>query len=244
MSFRPAPVRRPREQVEEQLREAILSGTFGRGERLPSEVELARSFGVSRATVREALGGLASEGLISRSPGAGGGSFVRVVNHESLGLSLGQSIENTLKLGSIDYEEINQVRRLLEVPSARQAALRRTEADIERLRGIIDRQKETSVDDPEAMELDSRLHTAIAEASRNRVLASFVFALHRVLREVLFLDITPEEGSTFVRQHIAIVRAITSGDEAAAGRAMEEHLDYLDRLRAWRERSTGGPARR
>ncbi|MCA3749647.1 MAG: winged helix-turn-helix transcriptional regulator, partial [Rubrobacter sp.] len=79
VAFKPAPVRRAREQVESQLREAILSGTFRSGDRLPSELELAKSFGVSRTTVREALGSLASAGLISKVPGASGGSFVRRV---------------------------------------------------------------------------------------------------------------------------------------------------------------------
>lgn len=236
MSFKPARVSRPREQVEAQLREAILSGEFQSGDRLPSELELAEGFGVSRATIREALGGLASAGLITKVPGVGGGSFVRVVDHESLGLSLGESIGNTLKFGSINFDEINHVRRLLEVPSARSAALRRTEADVETLRTIIDRQKNTTVDDPELADLDSAFHTKIAEASGDRVLAAFVFALHSVIRQVLYLDVSPEEGKAFVQQHIAIARGIINGDEAAAARAMEEHLDYLDQLQVWREK--------
>lgn len=242
MSFRPAPVRRAREQVEVQLREAILSGEFAGGDRLPSELELAESFGVSRTTIREALGSLASEGLISKSPGAGGGSFVKIVDHESLGLSLGGSIENTLKFGNIDFGEINHVRRLLEVPSARAAARERTESDIEVLRAIIDRQKEIRVDDPGAPELDSAFHTAIAEASGNRVLASLVFALHSVIRQVLFLDMSAEVAQATVQQHIAIARGIINGDEDEAAGAMEEHLDYIDKLRVWREKSKDIPA--
>lgn len=239
MSFRPSPVRRAREQVEAQLQEAILSGTFKSGDKLPSEMALSESFGVSRTTIREALGGLASNGLISKVPGAHGGSFVRIVDHESLGLSLGESIGNTLKFGSIDFEEINRVRRMLEVPSARLAARHRTEADSEKLRSLIERQKTTTVSDPELADLDSSFHTAVATISRNRVLASFVFALHNVIRQVLFLNISPEGGKTSVRQHIAIARGIIAGDEEAAARAMEEHLDYLDQLQVWHERPTG-----
>lgn len=237
MGFRPAPVRRPREQVEAQLREAILSGTFKSGDRLPSEMELAESFGVSRTTIRDALGGISSAGLITRTPGAGGGSFVRVVDHESLGLALGESIENTLKFGNIDFEEINNVRRLLEIPSARSAALNRSEHDIEKLRGVIDRQKEITVDNPESPMVDSAFHTAIAEASKNRVLASLVFALHSVIRQVLFLDMSPEVASATVRQHIDIARGIINGDAEEAAQAMERHLDYLDKLNVWREKA-------
>jgi GntR family transcriptional regulator, transcriptional repressor for pyruvate dehydrogenase complex len=239
MAFEPAPVRRAREQVEMQLQEAILAGTFKIGEKLPSEAELARSFGVSRTTVREALGTLATAGMISKIPGAGGGSFVRVVDHESLGLLLGESIENTLKFGSINFEEINNVRRLLEIPSAGAAARNRSAKDIEVLRSSIDRQRNTTVENPQLAELDSEFHMAIAEASKNRVLASFVFALHNVIRHVLYLNISAEEGKAAVQQHTAIAREIIEGDERGAAEAMQEHLDYLDQLDVWRERSAG-----
>ncbi|MDQ3506932.1 MAG: FadR family transcriptional regulator [Actinomycetota bacterium] len=237
MSFRPAPVRRAREQVEVQLREAILSGTFSSGGRLPTEMELAESFGVSRTTIREALGALASDGLISKVPGASGGSFVRVVDHESLGLSLGRSIDDTLKFGTINFEEINHVRRLLEVPSAREAARMRNDDDVEALRDIIERQKKAALEDPDEMaSLDSRFHTKIAEASGNRVLASLAFALHSVIRQALFLNVTPEQGSAAVRQHIDLARGIANGDPDEAGKAMESHLDYLDQLQLWRKK--------
>ncbi|MGF1473242.1 MAG: FadR/GntR family transcriptional regulator [Rubrobacteraceae bacterium] len=237
MAFKPAPVRRAREQVEAQLREAILSGAFESGEKLPSELELAESFGVSRTTVREALGTLASEDLISKVPGAHGGSFVKAVNYESLGFSVGASIENTLKSGSITFDEINHLRRMLEVPSARLAALKRTEKDVENLRQIIDQHKTDTSENSELIRLDSNFHTAIAEASQNRVLASFVFALHKVIHQVLFLDLTTETGKAAAQQHLAITRAIVKGDETAAVQAMEEHLDYLDHLQVWREKS-------
>lgn len=231
MTFKPSPVRRAREQVETQLREAILSGTFRRGDKLPSEVEMAESFSVSRTTVREALRALASEGLISKVPGATGGSFVQVVDHQSLGVLLGESLENTLRFGSIDHEEVARVRRLLEIPSARLAATNRTDRDVELLNYILARQKGLTVESPEVPNLDVNFHTAIAEASRNRVLSSFVSALHRVTRPVLFLDLSPEVGKATVAQHAAIVRAIVDGKPEDAAQAMEEHLNYLDSVR-------------
>ena len=130
MTFKPRPVSRAREQVEAQIREAILSGTFQRGDRLPSEAELASDFAVSRTTVREALRSLAAAGLISKVPGATGGSFVQAIDYRGLGSLIGESIENSLRLGSIDFDEVIHVRRLLEVPSAGLAAINRTESDI------------------------------------------------------------------------------------------------------------------
>src|SRR5207249_115330 len=68
-------VTRPRAQVEQQIREAILGGLFSPGEKLPPETQLAEQFGVSRPTVREALGSLVTAGLIRKVPGVAGGSF-------------------------------------------------------------------------------------------------------------------------------------------------------------------------
>ena len=65
------------ELVETRLLQAISTGAFIEGERLPSENELSQLFGVALVTVREALGSLRHRGLIDTKRGRGGGSFVR-----------------------------------------------------------------------------------------------------------------------------------------------------------------------
>lgn len=236
-AFSPEPVRRPREQVETQLREAIFQRVFDQGAKLPSETELAARFSVSRATVREALRSLASAGLISKVPGAAGGSFVNSFDHETFGVSLQQSMDNILRLGSISYEEVAQVRELLEVPSARLAAVHRGEECLQKLDALLDREKSATVEDPDVPQLDVEFHSTIAAASGNRVLEAFVTALHRVTRPVLFVSIGDEAGRQTVRQHRAIVRAIKAGDEDEAGAAMQRHLRYLATLRARQQRA-------
>src|SRR6478736_7116814 len=104
--FSPHPVTRPRAQVEEQIREAILLGQFAQGEKLPPETELAQQFGVSRPTIREALGSLVSAGLIRKVPGVAGGSFVNSVTTESLSQTVRESVDIILRLGALDIEEI------------------------------------------------------------------------------------------------------------------------------------------
>jgi GntR family transcriptional repressor for pyruvate dehydrogenase complex len=220
-------VLRPREQVEDQIRSAILSGVLRSGERLPSEAELSRQFDVSRSTVREALHALATQNLISKVPGAGGGSFVRSVDHESLGTVLSESMQSLLALGRIEFEEVSLVRQHLEVPAARLAAQHRTDEDLSQLRDIVKKQKSISVDDPAVPDLDAQFHTAIAKASGNRVLAAFVAALHEQTEPVRYLDLSPEVGTTTVRQHQAIVNAIAAGDQQVAEVAIVEHLTYL-----------------
>jgi len=239
----PAPKRigtqvlRPRQQVEAQIRAAILSGAVRSGERLPSEAELARQFDVSRSTLREALGSLSAQNLITKTPGAGGGSFVRSVDTSSLQTVLTDSMHNLLTLGSIDFEEVALVRQHLEVPGVRLAAENRTEEDLERLREIVGLQKAVAVEDPRVPDLDAQFHGAVAEASGNRVLSSFVRALHHETEPVHYLDLSPEVGRTTVRQHLDIVRAVAAGDPDAAEQAVIDHLSYLrGHLLRWRSR--------
>jgi len=221
-------VQRPRQQVEDQIRAAIRSGVVKTGQKLPTEVALSRDFGVSRTTVREALRSLVADGLIEKVPGAGGGSFVRMLDSHSFGIELGQDIENLLRVGSIVYYEAADVRRMLEVPCVRLAAEHRTDEEAAELREIVDKQKTLSYDDPRVPELDVRFHSLIGKASGNRVAAAFVDALHRVTEPVHHLDLDAEVGRRTVRQHMAIVRAVEERDPAAAERAMVEHLSYLE----------------
>lgn len=230
MAFQPEPVRRPREQVENQLRDAIISSVFKRGERLPSEAELANQFQVSRATVREALRALVAQGLISKSPGSGGGSFVETVDHESLKSMLSGSLETILKLGSVSLAEATNVRRMLELPAARLAAENRTEEQAEELLRLIEHQDLLIADerdhlDPELFELGMSIYSLVAAASGNRLLASFVSAINRVTVPVYMRDLSPDDANATLGKSRALVAAIVAKDADAAEAAMDAQLD-------------------
>lgn len=226
-SFQPERVRRPREQVEFQLRKAILTGNFRAGDRLPSEAELSRDFAVSRSTIREALRALAAAGLITTSPGANGGSFVEGVDHHSLGERFGDSVENILQLGSLTYSEVAEVRRMLEVPSARAAAKNRQDEHLRDLDEIVEREKHLDVSDRAVPALNAAFHQLIATASGNRLLAALVTALHRVTHPLTYTDMSVDLGRRSVIHHLRIVEAIRQQDAEAAAEAMTDHLALL-----------------
>jgi DNA-binding FadR family transcriptional regulator len=226
-TFTPNQVLRPRQQVESQLRRAILDGTFAQGAKLPTEARLATSFGVSRTTVREALRTLADDGLIFKTPGATGGSFVKAVDHHVLSDQLGQSVETTLKLGSVTYQELHNVRRMIEPPAAELAALHRTDKHVAELQICLDRQRHVNVADADVPDLDIEFHTILADAASNRLLAALLTALHRVARPVQYLNMSAEDGREIVRQHAAIIKAVAEGAPVTAGEAMASHLDFI-----------------
>jgi GntR family transcriptional regulator, transcriptional repressor for pyruvate dehydrogenase complex len=222
----PAPLR-PRALVERGIRTSILAGDLAPGDRLPSEFELATAYGVSRTTVREALRALTALSLIRKVPGAGGGSFVQPVDIGSFGRSLSQSIHRLAQLGGAPFEEMSLMRQFLEIPAVRLAAVNRSDAELATLQSLVDEEKRISVDDPRVSEADAEFHGTIAAASGNRLLASFVQALHLDTEPVHYLRLSPQVGRTTVGQHQRIVRAISDRDVDEAERAMTGHLSYL-----------------
>jgi DNA-binding FadR family transcriptional regulator len=226
-AFRPQRVQRPREQVELQIRRAILSGQFARGERLPSEADLAKELGVGRSTVREALRALAAAGLVSTTRGATGGTFVEAFDHRSLATSFGESVTNVMQLGSLSYREVADVRAMLEIPSASLAARNRREEHLQKLDQIVERERSVDVSDREVPDLNASFHETVAEASGNRLLAALVSALHSATHPLAFIDTSPDLGRQSVIDHLRLVQAIQSQDEHGAADHMRDHLAYL-----------------
>jgi DNA-binding FadR family transcriptional regulator len=242
--FAPQPVNRLRQQVEEQILEAIITRQLGTGDKLPSEMELADRFRVSRATIREALRSLESTGFIEKVPGARGGSFIRELDADGFGDKLAELINVLLLVGSAGRDEVAAVREMLEVPACRLAAENRTDEQVRQLHAIIEQQKARSVADADVPALDVDFHGAIAEASGNRILFALVRALHSVSKPVQHVELSKAAGRETVKQHLDVVRAIEARDPDAAEAAIRGHLGYLAGLQAKEQRKgrAGGPA--
>ena len=125
-SFSPVTSNKLYIQIYNQIRDAILAGTFQVGDKLPSEKELCETFGVSRVPVREALCALELNGLVSSNQGQG--VYVKEVN----------SVTNDW-IQEIDPQDIIQARKLMEPEVARCAALNISEAEKARMKSIIER---------------------------------------------------------------------------------------------------------
>lgn len=230
------------EQVAGQLRELIITEELARGERLPNELQLADEYGVSRATVREALRLLAAQNLIRTAKGAGGGSYVTVPSAEHVSESLRSGLGLMTSAADVTLEELLEVRELLEVPAARLAARRRSEEQVGRLRAAIP---------GEPLRLGTRaqfvyntdFHSTVIAASGNTLLSIAAEPVFAVLQTRLSRS---RLGRTFHRaindHHREIAAAIEAAEEQAAGELMHEHLGFLRPYyeQAWRD--TGGRA--
>jgi DNA-binding FadR family transcriptional regulator len=220
-------VRKAYEQVADQLRELIVSGKLERGERLPNETVLAREFGVSRATVREALRVLTAQSLIRTAKGAGGGTYVTLPTVDHVSEFLNSALELLAAAEHVTLDELLEAREALEVPAARMAALRRTDAAIEELRATIPPDP-PKLSPTEEFVYNADFHTSIIAASGNAFLMMAAQPLFSILQTNLARS---SLGARFHRNihqhHRAIVAAIDAGDGARAEREMRLHLEYL-----------------
>src|SRR3954462_8457196 len=201
---------------------------LGPGDPLGREEALARQFGVSRPTLREALRLLSSSHLVRASKGPGGGIFVAATPEEGIGRTVSASVASMLQTHSITMDELLETRMLFEVPLVGLAALRATEADVARLYALVE-EPEARPDDAELVgSVDERMHRRIAEIAGNRLAAAFNAWVVEVLQPPLRELVAPAVvEAVIVEQHRDIVRGIEKGDPAAAERAMREHLVYV-----------------
>lgn len=216
--------RKPRkayEQIITHIREAISSGKLHPGDRLPPEVDLARSLGVSRPTVREALKVLEALNVLESSTGPTGGTFVKPLDAAGVADYLMDSISLLLDVQELTLEELWVARGAIEIPVAGMAALKRTEQDLAVLRGIIESDEHR---DFHAYFPDITFHTTIAEASRNRLLSLFMLSIHTTIKALAERYVLPEAKQVSQDQHRLIYEAILDQDEALARRYMKEHL--------------------
>jgi DNA-binding FadR family transcriptional regulator len=234
-------VRKAYEQVADQLRELIMTGELTPGQRLPSESGLASDFGVSRATVREALRVLAAQSLIRTSKGATGGSFVTLPTVDYISSFVHANVNLLTETERVTLDELLEARALVEVPAARLAAVRRTVDDVDRLRATVP-DDDPALDTSQEFTHNAEFHTCMIEASRNTLLTVSAQPIFSVLQTNLARSTL---GRTFHKaihaHHRRILEAVDAGDPDRAETEMREHLEFLRPWyrKAWKRAASG-----
>ena len=224
MSFSAVTVVRPYEQIVRQIQEAIREHGLREGDRLPTERELAETFGVSRSVVREAIKVLSAQGLVESRQGSG--LYVRNRPIESVSRAIVLSV---LPEGD-SVERLFEFRRLLEVDAARLAAERATPEQIERLREVVARYEPAPDGQPNWESfavVDETIHAIIATASGNPYLDVMIASVRGMQGDVVKL-VADHPGSIdeAMRHHRAILAAISARDPDLAAQEMERHVAY------------------
>lgn len=218
----------PRSQTDvvvHGVREMILRGELGPGDRLPVEKDLAPRFAVSRGSLREGVRALAQLGILESRQGSG--TFVTELLPHTLLAPVGFVAD--LQPGA-SPRDLQAVRRILETGAIRTAALRITDAQLDAAAAAVEQgaaalDREVS-DHDAAMRADMAFHGVVADASGNAVLASLIEALaSRTLRGRLWRALVDEEAaSRAVDEHRDILAALRAHDPEAAAVRMAGHL--------------------
>jgi DNA-binding FadR family transcriptional regulator len=205
-------------EVARRLEQSILSGRLAPGDRLPSERAISAAMGVSRSVVREAVGRLASLGLVRSVQGSG----TRVA--QPSGQPILASYERLLRQGEFRLSDLAAVRLPLETTIAGLAARRRTDEHLARLEQAQKTLGNSRRGLDAHVEADLEFHAILAEATGNKLFGVVLAPMQELLIESRRRTLGHHGSKLAHEHHAAILAAVRAGDETAASQAMAAHL--------------------
>jgi DNA-binding FadR family transcriptional regulator len=204
--------------LAEEMRGRIIGQALEPGSPLPSEGDLIRDLGLSRATVREALRLLEADGLISIKRGPGGGIVVR---HPE-GTQITRSIALMLVLSEAPLRDLFQYRKAVEPATAALAAVNATAEQRDYLK--------QAVEEPEN-DTSKRVnfHMLVAALSGNALYELNIRMLHDLIEwHVSGESLSEQDVEETSGIHLKIAHAIIAKDSAEASRLMLRHLESFE----------------
>lgn len=226
---RQATPRSKSDEVATNIATAIVNRQLRSGDTFASENELAQHFTVSRPNVRQALQRLASAGLVSTRHGVG--TFVCPPERWNLfDPLLLEAFSSSGNLRAISGELV-ELRKMVEVESARLAAAKITDKEIRLLAQWLEQMNSCKEDVIGITRADLSFHEVIVEASRNRFFRGIMTYLHEPLLRARHS--TMDAGGIPGREraclhHAQILSALSARDSDAAGKAMSTHMKQLE----------------
>jgi len=163
------------DEVAQRLQQQISLGQYKPDDKLPTEPALMQEFGVGRSTIREAVRILVNAGVVRVRQGLG--TFV-----EEAG-AISEPLLQRLKRA--EFNDLNEVRQLLELKIAQKAALHRTGADIEKIQSLLNLRYELAKanDVAACIQADIDFHKSIAAAAGNGILADLYSTMAQHMKD-------------------------------------------------------------
>ena len=194
------------------------------GEKLPTESELVRGFGVSRTVVREAISRMQAAGLVDTQHGVG--TFVLAPKPDT-----GFYIAATDVATAMDVLAVLELRISLETEAAGLAAARRTPLDLNEMRKALDAFEAAVRTAGDTVTPDIQFHLQIARATGNRYFVDVMSQLGNTLLPRARINAAslsqPEQEAYLLRvnqEHEQIFDAVSRSDVEGARAAMRLHL--------------------
>ena len=207
-------------RIAAQISSDIAEGRMRRGEKLPTEHFLARTLGVSRSVVREAIAQLRNEGLVETRQGVG--AFVTLLQTGSIRIGQGDLADR----GS--FRDLFELCIALEVEAAGLAATHHTPEDLARLDATLALMTGAEKWTDEGIVADLAFHRVVAAATGNDYFPLFIgFIDERIslaINAARAAAVLEEIVEITIAEHVAVRDAIASRDRERAREAMKRHL--------------------
>ena len=213
-------------QLIGRMKDLITRGVLRPGSRIPPERELAKLFGVSRSSLRQALKFLDLIGVLVQEVGRGSYLTTRASS------ILSEPLELLICLEGIDLDELAEARLIVEPELAARAAERATSEDLRAIEHSMALMRAHPRDRQKLVEYDVAFHRAIHRAARNRICESMFAFVHQSVGASISLANLLVDVRHTLQFHQRIYQAIHDRDPAEARKAMAEHLLDVRKLLA------------
>ncbi|MDD7887527.1 FadR/GntR family transcriptional regulator [Flavivirga sp. 57AJ16] len=205
------------------LKELIEYKNLEPGDKLPSERMLSEKFGVSRSSVRETIQKLEFFGILKSKPQSG--TFIADIGR----IAMSGMMDDILRLETPDFKSLVETRILLELKTVRLAALRRTEEDLNNIKEALEAYKAKVHNTGKAVEEDLLFHLAIAKASKNSSMNTFMLIISPEIITNFEKYHVCDANQSFlsIQEHEDIYLAIKNQDPQLAKEKMKVHFNIL-----------------
>lgn len=209
------------QQISDQIRELILSGTLKPGDKLPSEKQLASQFNKGRMVVREALRTLEQAGFIYIKQGSEGGAFIKDVDSTVVT----RSMSDMLRLGNVTLLDLTEARLSIEKIILEFVIRRINNDDLVLLRKNIEDSEKLISKGMRAGDTYLKFHLLLAKSSKNSVFELILEPIMNIVSSYLQqVKPTQEYSYRVLNSHKEICKAIEERDITIAEEKMEKHL--------------------
>jgi GntR family transcriptional repressor for pyruvate dehydrogenase complex len=209
------------DRVVGEIERLVVEGVLKPGMKLPPERELGEQLEVSRTVIREAVQILSAKGLVDARPGAG--TMVRQLTADQITEPLSLLLHT--RAGGISFEQLHQVRSILELEIAGLAAREATDADIAQLKQHLRALEQAQHNAELFTAKDAGFHQALAEMTHNPLLVLLAESVRHLPHSYL-IDMTPYQDLPIqmLPSYKDIVERVAARDVEGARAAMQVHL--------------------
>lgn len=214
---------REHSKVIDHIKGLIKTGALRSGDKLPTERELAETLAVGRYSIREAMRIMDAMGLIESRQGSGN---YLITNIEK---NLTETMDLMLLIKEVDYVQISQLRRAIELYAYGCAIQQFSNEQNEALSTIIEKMRTTT--GTEKAQLDKQFHDEIIRGSGNTLIISIMESLSSVCNDLIEKVVTeaePEVEKSLAKVHEELLKGLCSKDLDLGLKAIHRHYDIID----------------